>query len=717
MTKWRDFDVFSREPVPTILQTEAAECGLACLAMIAGRYGRCVDLQSLRARFPVSPRGATLASVVSIARCLQLASRAVSLELDALGKLRLPCILHWNFDHFVVLVRVSARDVIIHDPAQGRKTIALSEVSKCFTGVALELWPGTDFVVCDERQEIRIGHLLGNITGLTASMAQLVALAVSLEIFVLVSPFYLQWVVDHALLTADRDLLITLALGFSLVLVCQHATGALRSWSLMRLGVMWNLQWRANLFAHMVRLPVSYFVKRHLGDVLSRFGAVDEIQRTLTTSFVEAGLDGLMAGLTLILIFVYSPVLGVVVLAFVAVYALLRLVLHRPIFRATEAHLVQASRQQSHFLETLRGIRTIKLFSREDERQLHWLTLLVQQVNADIRIQKMTLLNRHANGFLTGAENIVVIWIAAMLVIGGELTVGALIAFLAYKTQFQARVTSLIDKLAEFKMLGVQAARLADIALHPPETSGDAVSSAAPHVDARLDVEGLSFRHSEHEPCVLENISFSVAAGESVAIVGASGSGKSTLMHLILGILVPCAGTISLGGMALHTMGAHRLRRAVGAVMQDDILFAGSLLDNICLFDTKADAGWIRECARVACVADDIEAMPMGYNTLVGDMGGVLSGGQKQRILLARALYKRPSILLLDEATSHLDVENERRVNAAIDSLHMTRVIIAHRPQTIASVERVIEIRGGTIVSDRRHSHRPSRLAEVRADS
>ncbi|VVD65782.1 peptidase domain-containing ABC transporter [Pandoraea terrigena] len=717
MAKWRDFDLFSREPVPTILQAEAAECGLARLAMIAGRYGRCVDLQSLRSRFPVSQRGATLASVVSIARCLQLASRAVSLELDALGKLKLPCILHWNFDHFVVLVRANAREAVIHDPAQGRRTVALSEVSKCFTGVALELWPGIDFVACDERKRIRIGQLLGNVTGLTTSMTQLVLLAMSLEVFVLVSPFYLQWVVDHALLNADRDLLMTLAIGFSLMLVCQHATGALRSWSLMRLGVTWNLQWRSNLFAHMVRLPVSYFVKRHLGDVLSRFGAIDEIQRTLTTSFVEAGLDGVMAGLTLILIFVYSPVLGVVVLAFVAAYALLRLVLHRPIFRATEAHLVQASRQQSHFLETLRGIRTIKLFSREDERQLHWLTLLVQQVNADIRIQKMTLLNRHANGFLSGVENIVVIWMAAALVIGGELTVGALIALLAYKTQFQTKVTSLIDKFAEFKMLGVQAARLADIALHAPETSGDAVTSDAPLADASIDVATLSFRHSEHEPFILENISFSVAAGESVAIVGASGSGKSTLMYLMLGILVPCAGTISLGGMALHTMGVHRLRQAVGAVMQEDTLFAGSLVDNICLFDTKADAGWVRECARVACVADDIEAMPMGYNTLVGDMGGVLSGGQKQRILLARALYKRPSILLLDEATSHLDVENERRVNTAIGSLRMTRVVIAHRPQTIASVDRVIEIRGGTIASDRRQSLGPSCVAGVRIDS
>lgn len=716
MTKWSQLDILFRARVPTILQTEAAECGLACLAMVAGRYGRCVDLQSLRTRFPISQMGATLASVVSIARCLNLASRAVSLPLDALPKLRLPCILHWNFDHFVVLVRVSAQSAIIHDPSMGRRTVAMSDVSKSFTGVALELWPGDDFVARDERKKVHIADLLGSVTGLASSMTQLLVLAVSLEVFVLISPFYLQWVIDHALITADTDLLATLAVGFSLALICQHAIGALRSWSLMRLGVTWNLQWRANLFAHMVRLPVSYFAKRHLGDVVSRFGAVDEIQRTLTASFVEAGLDGIMALLTLILIFVYSPALGAVVLGFVSVYALQRVVLHRPIFRATEEHLVQASRQQSHFLETLRGIKTIKLFSREDERQLTWLTLLIRQANADIRIQKLTLLNRHANGFLMGAENIVVIWIAATFVIGGDLTVGALIALLAYKTQFQSRVTSLIDKLAEFRMLGVQAARLADIALHAPEADGNVSVVDETISNARLDVQGLSFRHNAYDPLILEDITFSVSAGESVAIVGASGGGKSTLAHLLLGILTPTAGTISLAGTPLHRLGAYRLRRAVGAVMQDDTLFAGSLADNVSLFDTKGDADWIRECARVACIADDIEAMPMGYSTLVGDMGSVLSGGQKQRILLARALYKRPAILLLDEATSHLDMENEQRVNDAIRALRMTRVIIAHRPQTIASADRVIEIRHGTIVSDRRQSPRPAGATEVGTD-
>ncbi|MGC7404777.1 peptidase domain-containing ABC transporter [Pandoraea pneumonica] len=705
-----------RRRVPSVLQTEASECGLACLAMIAGAHGYRIDLPSLRARFPVSQMGVTLAHLVGIARGLHLASRPVSLDLDALGQLKLPCILHWEFNHFVVLVRVGSRGISIHDPAQGPRFVNMADASKSFTGVALELWPHEAFVARDETKTTRVTDLLGTVTGLIPAMVQVLVLAVSLEIFVLVSPFYLQWVIDHALVSGDRDLLLTLMLGFSLLLLCQHGVAALRSWALMRLGANWNLQWRANLFSHLVRLPVQYFMRRHLGDVLSRFGAVDEIQRTLTTSFIEGVLDGGMALLTLALMFIYSPLLAATALGFMGGYALLRLGMFRPLRHATEAHLVHASRQQSHFLETLRGIKTIKLFSREDDRRSTWLTLLVRQINADIRIQRLTMVSKHANGFLMGAENILIVWLGASFVIDGRFTVGALIALLAYKLQFQTRMSALIDKLAEFRMLGLQASRLADIALTAPETVTNA--TPAEPIDTTpgtaLKVTRLSFRYSDCERPVLEDVTFCIRQGESVAIVGPSGCGKSTLAHLLLGILTPTSGTISLAGRPLGVLDVGRLRHAVGTVMQDDTLLAGSLADNVSFFDTQADDGWIRECARLACVDKEIEAMPMGYNTLVGDMGTVLSGGQKQRILLARALYKRPQILLLDEATSHLDAANERQVNAAVRSLRMTRLIIAHRAETIATADRVIEIRHGRIVSDRQQTKCPESGAAER---
>jgi ATP-binding cassette subfamily B protein RaxB len=275
-----------------------------------------------------------------------------------------------------------------------------------------------------------------------------------------------------------------------------------------------------------------------------------------------------------------------------------------------------------------------------------------------------------------------------------------LFAFMSYKDQFSARVAGLIDKMIDLRMLNLQGERLADIVLTPPE---QAAQDAAPQaMDASLEVRELSFRYSDMEPFVLLNCSFSVAPGESVAIVGASGGGKTTLVKLMLGLLAPTDGKIFAGGLDIQKLGIDRYRKLVGTVMQDDQLFAGSIADNICFFDPSPDQSAIEHFARMAAVHDDIAAMPMGYNTLIGDMGAALSGGQKQRILLARALYKRPRILFLDEATSALDVQKEKAVNDAIRSLKLTRIIIAHRPETIASAERVIVLQGGKVAQDLR---------------
>jgi ATP-binding cassette subfamily B protein RaxB len=276
-------------------------------------------------------------------------------------------------------------------------------------------------------------------------------------------------------------------------------------------------------------------------------------------------------------------------------------------------------------------------------------------------------------------------------------------AFNAYKGQFDSRVSSLIDKFVEVKMLQLQGERLADIVLQQPETAhGRLVGEQEAPLTPSLEVRGLRFRYAEQEPYVLDGVSFRIAAGESVAIVGPSGGGKTTLINILLGILAPTQGEVLIGGQSVSHVGLDALRRMIGTVLQDDVLFAGSLADNISFFDPQADHAWIAECARLAAIHHDIAAMPMGYNTLVGDMGTILSGGQKQRVLLARALYKRPQILFLDEATSHLDIEREHLVNAAIKSINITRVIVAHRPETINSADRVINLAGGKVIDDLR---------------
>jgi ATP-binding cassette subfamily B protein RaxB len=676
--------------LPIVLQTEATECGLACLAMVAGFHRHRIDMMTLRRRFPISLKGATLRDVMQIAQKLDMGTRPLKLDLEDLNQLKLPCVLHWNFNHFVVLKEVRANEVLIHDPAVGARTLSWDAVSSAFTGVALEVWPATDFKPAQEVQSIKLRQLMGNVGGLSTSLAQILLLALVLELFALVSPFFLQWVIDNVLVTADRDLLTTLALGFGLLMLMQQAVSAIRSWGILYLGTTLNLQWRANVFTHLTRLPVQYFEKRHLGDIVSRFGAIDQIQHTLTTAFLEAVLDGLMTVITLGMIFVYSPLLGVVALAAIALYTIMRWAWYSPLRNATDEQIVHAAKQQTHFLETIRGIKTIQLFQRQDYRRGSWLTLLVEQINADLRVQKLQLAYKVLNGLLFGAENILIIWLGTRLVLDGNFSAGALMAIMSYKGQFDTRASSLIDKFYDVKMLQLQGVRLADIVLSEPEAVHSESLSETITAPPLICVSHLSFRYSELEPMVLDDINFSIGAGESVAIVGPSGCGKTTLMNVLLGILPPTTGQILVNGIDLQRVGVGFLRASVGTVLQDDVLFAGCIAENIHFFDPHADHAWVEKCAEMAAIAEEIRAMPMGYQTLVGDMGTVLSGGQKQRILLARALYKRPKVLVLDEATSHLDIATEKSINHLIKSLAVTRIIIAHRPDTIASADRVI---------------------------
>ncbi|WP_050464787.1 peptidase domain-containing ABC transporter [Herbaspirillum autotrophicum] len=700
----------SSSRLPVLLQTEATECGLACLGMIAAHHGYHSDLASLRSRFPVSQKGSTLLHLIQIAEQMQLASRPLKLDLDELGDLRLPCILHWNLQHFVVLKSVRKNTAVIHDPAFGVRKLSLAEVSNSFTGIALELWPNADFKQQEVKQHISLRAMMGRITGLKGALTQILLLAFGLELFSLISPLYMQWILDNVLVTADTNLLTTLAVGFGLLVLVQQTISTLRSWMLIYLGTTLSIQWRSNVFTHLIRLPVQYFEKRHLGDVVSRFESVGTIQGTLTSSFLEGILDGVMAILTLTMMFIYSTTLPWVSLSAMLLYTVGRWLWYAPLRNATEAQLVHAAKQQSHFLESMRGVKTIKLFQNQDARRASWLTLLINQINADLRTQKLQLAYKAMNGVLFGLERVLLIWLGASLVIDGNFTAGVLIAFISYREQFNGRVSSLIDKFFELRMLRLHGERLADIVFSEPENlTGKNLSGERLTLQPSIAIRDLAFRYAEQEPLVLDGITVSIAAGESVAIVGPSGCGKSTLVNIMLGILPPTRGEVLIGDMELSKIGLAGLRDMVGTVMQDDVLFSGSIADNISFFSPTADPEWIAQCAVMAAIHDEIMMMPMGYNTLTGDMGTVLSGGQKQRIILARALYKRPKILILDEATSHLDIAREHQVNHAVNHLSITRIIVAHRPETIASASRVIVLENGKVAADQQLPVKPER--------
>jgi len=680
-----------RVRIAPLMQTEAAECGLACLAMVAGFYGHKTDLPGLRRRFNISLKGARLERLIQIARVMGFDVRPMRTEIDYLADLDGPCILHWDLSHFVVLERVVRGTAIIHDPARGTVRMPTAKVGKHFTGVLLEIVPSASFVKAEAAKPVSLRALTGRIFGLKRGLLQIFGLAMAIEVLALLMPFQMQWLIDHVLVSADMPLLKILTLGFLVAIFAQTLLMLARSWVVSWLGASLNTQWINNLFGHLMRLPLDYFEKRHMGDVLSRFASLKSIQTTLTGSFVEAVLNGMTGTLALVVLFFYSAKLaGVVVLAFVC-YLLLRVAMYRIQFSITRDQLFHSARQQSELMESVRGIQAIKLANKQGLRQSRLFAATAQAARLDMQGQRIGLAFNALNLGIFGTQRVFLIAIGGYMALNDALSAGMLVAFLSYADLFTSKAGSLVDKLIEFRMLRLHAERIADVAMSEPEPHAIGGYSG-PEPTPEIEIKGLGFRYADDDPWVLRNFNLKIEAGESVAIVGPSGCGKSTLAKLLLGLLEPTEGSIEIGGIAMAKLGLESYRGMVSAVMQDDQLFAGSLADNIAFFDPDSSLPRIVAAAQMAAIHDDIVRMPMGYESLVGDMGSILSGGQRQRVILARALYRQPKILVLDEATSHLDRQRDEIVNAHIKALSMTRILIAHREETIASADRKISL-------------------------
>lgn len=660
--------------------------------MVANYHGYEAGLLALRKKFSLGLDGATLLDIMRFAETLNLTTRPLKLGLGDLKNLQTPCILHWDLNHFVVLKYVNSTSIVIHDPARGEQRISLEEVSQHFTGIALELLPTKEFKKEKPTPSLRFSDFWSHITGLKKTLFLVFTLSIILQTLTLASPYYMQLVIDDVILTGDTSLLMVLAIGFSIILIFEICTNALRGFTLLHFGNMMNIQLGANIFHHLVRLPMDYFEKRHMGDVVSRFGSIQQVRQLLTTGIIETIIDGLMAIITLMMIFFYSPKLSAIVLVAVALYAFVRLSMYHSIKNITVEEIVARAEENSNFMETVRGIQTIKLFGLEFKREGQWQNRYANAINKNIRLGHFQLTYSALNRLIFGIENIVVIYFAAQLVIQGGFSTGMLFAFMAYKLQFMDKMAKLIEKLIEFKMLGLHFERLADI-VHTDKEILEPEHVVKHQIKGKITLNNISFKYSDSSPNVVNNLSLQIEAGESVAITGPSGCGKSTLLKLILGIATAQQGEILIDDIPLDKLGHYQFRQQIAAVMQNDELLSGSVADNIAFFDSPIDMERVVYCAELAAINKDITNMTMGYDSLIGDMGSTLSGGQKQRIILARALYKKPKILFMDEATSHLDTSLESDINKAIKKLSITRVIIAHRKETIASADREIKLK------------------------
>lgn len=677
--------------LPVITASEAAECGLACIAMIARYHGHDVDLNGMRQRYALSLAGSSLKSLMTLADQLGLATRALRVELAALRKIQLPALLHWDLNHFVVLKSIGSRQLTIHDPAAGARTLSMSEFSKHFTGVVLELARSEAFEPMHARTPMRLSLLWTKIRGWWGALVSVLVLSLALQIAAFVAPLQMQLVVDQAIAEADRDLLAVIALGFGTLVIIQAAIEALRGWALRVFGHLLSFQITGNLVRHLMRLPSDYFEKRHVGDIMSRLGSVRPIQEAVTQGVVGTVIDGLMACLAAVILFFYSSTLAIVVIAAVLINLMISLTILPSMRQRTEETILAEAKEQTHLMETVRAATTLKLLGREAVREGAWRNMHAETTNAKITLGKFQISQAFAQQIVTGLQLVLVIYISGTAILSGEgFSVGMLFAFLSYRQTFTDRAMALVNQLVEFRFLRLHLDRLSDIVMTPAEASADAAGLL--QVEGRLRLKDVSFRYGATDPLVLEDVNLEIEPGDYVAIHGPSGGGKTTLLKLLLGLNQPSSGMIELDGQRATAQRWRSWRNEIGVVAQDDRLLSGTIADNIGGFDPDLDMQRVLEAAMAAQVHADIMRFPMQYLTLVGDMGSTLSGGQRQRVLLARALYRKPKILILDEGTANLDEQNEALIADLIDQMPITRVVVAHRPALLRRAKRVFTV-------------------------
>lgn len=683
---------FRKSPkLPIILQDERAECGHACVAMISNFWGHQLDLYSLRSISNTSSRGVTLFDINTLFEKLGFVTRALQVPMEELHLIKCPAVLHWNMNHFVVLKKVKKNQVVIHDPAGGVRHCSLEEFSQSYTGILLEVEKSNDFKEIYSHKKLTLYHLFKTVRGVNKFLILLILLSLSIEVLSLLNPLFIQYVTDDVIGFSERSNLYVIAAGFAILAIIQVFTDYIRGNLVIYFTNNLTEQFSSNVVKHLLKLPLAFFEKRHKGDLQSKFQAIDHIQKKISTDFVNTVLDGFMICINFFIMTVYSPLLTAFVTLALLVCLGFRYASYHQLRKHTEASIQQHAKAMTVFLETLQGIIPIKSFLKERVRFGTWRNCYIDSLNADIRISKLNVVYQVATQLLFHIEHIVVVCVGASLVLSNKFSVGMLVAFLSYRLLLVNKTSSFIQNMFDYKLISIQLNRLSDILFQQPEVVESGLGGEE-CIKGALALEKVSFKYNSSETPILNNVTLHIKAGEKIAIVGPSGCGKSTLLKVMMGLLNKTEGDIYIDNIPISDFGLKNYRSLTASVMQDDALLTGSILDNISFFDEQIDIERVYQVAQLACIHETICKFPMGYETLVGDMGSTLSGGQKQRILLARALYKQPKILFLDEATSHLDVDNEKNINQALKTLDITQIIIAHRQETIKMADRVIDM-------------------------
>ncbi|MDP3706046.1 MAG: peptidase domain-containing ABC transporter [Legionellaceae bacterium] len=683
---------FSRTQIlPMILQDEIAECGHACVAMISQFFGHTLDLYGLRKISKPSTHGVNLRHINNLLVQLGFKTRALRVPIHEVRFIKTPAILHWNMNHFVILKQIKKNKIILHDPAIGIRSCSFDEFSQSFTGIVLEVEKADDFQLIRSQNKLSLYDIIKTVPRFTHLFSLLILLSLSIELLTLLNPLFIQYVTDNVITSSNLGNLYTIASGFTLFVFVHTLAEYTREHLVLYTTTHCTESFSSNVFKHLLTLPTSFFETRHQGDLQSKFQSIEQIQTKISTDFINTLLDGLMFIVNLLVMLVYSRILSSIVIVTLLLYVTIRYVSYQSLKNQTASSVYLHAKVATTFLETLRAITPIKLFLKENGRFSMWRNGYVDALNSDIQISKQQIRYRVANHFIFNIELIIVICVGAQLVLTKQFSIGMLISFLAYRLMLVNKASSFIRNIFDYQLISVQLNRLSDILFHESERTHTEIDHTK-QSKGSLSLQDISFQYNPNDSKILNKITINIHPGEKVAIIGASGCGKSTLLKVMMGLLPPSSGDIYVDNTPLHVFGLNNYRTITAAVMQHDSLLTGSIIDNITFFEEQIDWDHAYHVAKLARIHDMIMTLPMGYETLISDMGSALSGGQKQRLLLARALYKRPNILFLDEATSHLDDDNEKYINQALKSLNITQIIVAHRKETIKMADRVIDL-------------------------
>lgn len=690
---------------PFIEQQSSSDCGVACLAMVSQFWGTRFDLNSLRELAKVGRSGASLKHLAAAAELIGYHTRPIRASLGALADQNQPWIAHWQADHYVVVYRVRRDRVLVADPARGKDWLDRRQFLEGWTGFALLLDP-TEQLKANATEKPSLGRFWELLWVYRSVLWQIIGISLLIQLFGLVTPLFTQVILDKVVTQRSFGTLNVFAIGLVLFGIWKIGLTAVRQYLLDFFSNRLNLTLVSGFISHALRLPLQFFEQRQVGDIITRVQENQKIQLFLVRQAVSTWLDSIMAIVYMGLMFYYNWRLSLLVIGLIPPIIILTLVATPFLRRISRELFNEDAEQNSLLVEMMTGIATVKATAAEKEIRWRWEERLTRMLNTQFKGQKLANKLQVVGGLINTLGNTALLWYGAMLVIQGQLTIGQFVAFNMLIGNVITPVLSIVDLWDEFQEVLISVERLNDVFIAKPEETPGRPMLLLPSIRGDIRFENVTFRYDQaEERNTLQNISFTVEPGQTIAIVGRSGSGKSTLVKLLQSLYHPVSGRICIDGHDATHVSPESLRSQLGVVPQECFLFSGTILENIQLYRPEFTLEQVVEVAKLAEAHGFIQELPLGYNTKVGERGANLSGGQRQRIAIARALLGNPAILVLDEATSSLDTESERRFqqNLARISRGRTTFVIAHRLSTVRYADQILVLDQGILVEQGTH--------------